>query len=73
MLAELSGITVTAIGQHIQILEAAGMVTSSKLGRSRSCQLNPEGLALLRRWTSARQSIWENRLDALAKSLGSDP
>lgn len=68
-LADQCGITVTAVGQHIRILERAGLVTSSKLGRIRSCQLDPEGLAPLQRWLSARRSTWEKRLDALAIAL----
>ena len=68
-LAELCGITITAVGQHIQLLEAAGLVTSSKLGRVRSCQLNHQGITTLQQWLAARQSIWENRLDALGAIL----
>jgi DNA-binding transcriptional ArsR family regulator len=70
-LAELCGITITAVGQHIHVLEAAGLVTSSKLGRVRSCQLDPKGLDLLKQWLAARQSNWENRLDALGAILAS--
>lgn len=70
-LAELCGITVTAVGQHIQLLEAGGLVTSSKLGRVRSCQLDSKGLNPLKQWVAARQSVWENRLDALGNVLAS--
>ncbi|WP_375420854.1 ArsR/SmtB family transcription factor [uncultured Sphingomonas sp.] len=68
-LAETCGITITAIGQHIRVLEKAGLVTSSKLGRVRSCQLDPDGLAILQRWLDARRSTWEKRLDALGAQL----
>lgn len=68
-MAEICGVTVTAVGQHIHLLEGAGLVTSSKLGRVRSCQLQPSGLDLLRQWLSARQSTWANRLDALGAFL----
>src|SRR5689334_10713285 len=64
-LAELCGISVTAVGQHIQLLESAGLVTSNKLGRVRSCQLNHEGLKILQRWLAERQSLWEKRLNVL--------
>ena len=68
-LAETCGITITAIGQHIRVLEKAGLVTSSKLGRVRSCQLDPDGLAILQRWLNDRRSNWEKRLDALGAQL----
>lgn len=68
-IAELCEITVTAVGQHIRILEDAGLVNSSKLGRVRSCQLDPKGLETLRQWLMARQSTWQKRLDALGALL----
>jgi len=68
-MADSFGITLTAVGQHLRILENAGLVTSSKLGRVRSCQLDPRGLAVLQQWTAARRSTWEKRLDALGAVL----
>jgi DNA-binding transcriptional ArsR family regulator len=68
-LADICEVTVTAVGQHLRILEEAGLVTSSKLGRVRSCQLDPTGLAVLQRWLAARRSIWEKRLDAFGAVL----
>ncbi|SEM69689.1 transcriptional regulator, ArsR family [Sphingomonas gellani] len=68
-MADLCGITLTAVGQHVRILEEAGLVTSSKLGRVRSCQLDPNGLETLQRWLAARRSTWEKRLDALGALL----
>lgn len=71
-IADLCGITLTAVGQHVRILENAGLVTSSKLGRVRSCQLDPNGLETLQRWLTARRSTWEKRLDALGTLLVAD-
>jgi hypothetical protein len=51
--------------------EEVGLVTSSKLGRVRSCQLDPAGLAMLDQWFIARRTIWERRLDALGAILAS--
>jgi DNA-binding transcriptional ArsR family regulator len=62
-------ITLTAVGQHIRVLEDAGLVASSKLGRVRSCQLDSKGLAVLQEWLTARRSTWENRLEALGAIL----
>ena len=71
-LAESCGITITAVGQHIRVLETAGLVSSSKLGRVRSCQLEPEGLSILQRWLDDRRSTWEKRLDVLGAVLARD-
>lgn len=68
-MADSCGITLTAVGQHIRVLENAGLVTSSKLGRVRSCQLEPGGLAILQQWLAARRSAWDRRLDALGTLL----
>lgn len=68
-LAELCGISVTGVGQHIQLLEGAGLVASSKLGRVRSCQLRPDGFDLLKQWLLACRSPWDARLDALGAVL----
>ena len=71
-IAENCGITLTAVGQHVRVLENAKLVTSSKLGRVRSCQLDPNGLATLQQWLSARRSTWEKRLEALSAVLARD-
>lgn len=68
-LADLTGITLTAVGQHVRVLEEAGLVTSSKLGRVRSCQLDHDGLKIIEQWLSARRSAWDRRLDALGSVL----
>ena len=71
-IAESCGITLTAVGQHVRILENAGLVTSSKVGRVRSCQIDPSGLATLQQWLSVQRSTWEKRLDALGAMLARD-
>lgn len=68
-MADTFGISLTVVGQHLRVLEEAGLVTSSKLGRVRSCQLEPDGLTRLERWLVARRSSWQNRLDALGALL----
>ncbi len=70
-LAEPFGVTVTAIAQHLRILEEAGLVRSEKLGRVRSCQIEPKGLDAVRSWLNDRRSLWERRLDALTDVLKS--
>jgi len=69
-LAEPFGMTLTAISQHLRILEQAALVRSEKLGRVRSCRIEPDGLAVLQRWIADRRSLWERRLDQLGDVLG---
>lgn len=68
-LADRFGITLTAISQHLRALEEAGLVRTEKLGRTRSCQIEPAGLSRLQTWLSDRRSVWEKRLDDLAGFL----
>ena len=71
-LAEPLGISVTAIAQHLHILAEAGLVRTEKLGRVRSCQIDPKGLDLVRTWLDGRRSVWERRLDDLTGILSVD-
>jgi DNA-binding transcriptional ArsR family regulator len=68
-LAEPFGMTLTAVSQHLRILEDAGLVRSEKLGRVRSCRIEASGLAVLQRWIADRRSLWERRLDHLGDTL----
>ena len=71
-LAERFGITLTAVGQHLQVLEEIGLVRTEKLGRVRTCSISAEGLDTLQDWIENRRSIWERRLDRLGELLGED-
>lgn len=62
-------VTVTAVMQHLRVLEECGLVATEKIGRVRACRLRPEGLDVLDAWIRARRSRWEHRLDALAEIL----
>ena len=64
-LAEPLAITVTAVAQHLQLLEESGLVHTEKVGRVRTCRLETTGLALAEQWIGDRRSIWERRLDRL--------
>ena len=68
-LAEPLGITVTAVGQHLRLLEGSGVVASEKLGRTRTCRLEPAGLAAAERWIGHCRLLWESRLDRLGDLL----
>ena len=68
-LAAPLGITLTAVGQHLAILEEAGLAATEKVGRVRTCRIETAGLDALRDWIDARRTIWEKRLDRLGKLL----
>ena len=55
--------------QHLGVLEAAGLVRSEKLGRVRTCSMEPGTLDLAERWIMARRLEWEGRLDRLGDYL----
>jgi DNA-binding transcriptional ArsR family regulator len=61
--------SLAAVLQHVQILEASGLVRSRKLGRTRTCSLNAETLRSAESWISARRTFTERRLDRLGEYL----
>ena len=68
-LATPLGVTLTAIGQHLQVLEESGLARTEKVGRVRTCSLDFAGLAVLEKWIQDRRSLWEHRLDQLGALL----
>ncbi len=64
------GVTVTAVAQHIAVLEACGLARSQKLGRMRICALATDGLDVLAQWIAAKRSPLEKALDRLGDLLG---
>ena len=69
-LAEPLGITLTAVAQHLKVLEDAGLASTHKAGRVRVCRIEGAGFALLEQWARARRGPWERRLDRLGDMLG---
>jgi DNA-binding transcriptional ArsR family regulator len=61
--------SLAAVLQHVQLLEASGLVQSRKLGRTRTCSLNAETLRSAERWISERRTFVERRLDRLGEYL----
>lgn len=68
-LAEALNITLTAVGQHLQILEDCGLVHTEKLGRVRTCSIHHAGFDRLEQWIRDHRSTWERRLDRLGELL----
>jgi DNA-binding transcriptional ArsR family regulator len=57
--------TLSAVIQHLKVLEESGLVRSEKVGRVRTCRVEPGALRLAERWISERRETWERRLDRL--------
>jgi len=55
--------------QHLGVLEAAGLVRSEKVGRVRTCAIEPQVLSQAEQWISSRRVEWEHRLDRLGEYL----
>jgi DNA-binding transcriptional ArsR family regulator len=58
-----------AVVQHLQVLEASGLVRSEKAGRVRTCRIEPAALRTAEAWIVERQRDWERRLDRLGDLL----
>jgi DNA-binding transcriptional ArsR family regulator len=68
-LAEPAGMTLTGLNKHVRVLEAAGLVPTAKVGRSRQCRLGTERLDEAMQWITLYQGLWERRLDGLEAYL----
>jgi DNA-binding transcriptional ArsR family regulator len=62
-----------AVVQHLQVLEASGLVRSEKVGRVRTCRIEPKALRAAEQWITARRMVWEHRLDRLGEYLAQHP
>ena len=58
-----------AVLQHLQVLEAAGLVSSEKAGRVRTCRIEPAALRTAEAWITDQRTAWETRLDRLGDYL----
>ena len=58
-----------AVLQHLQVLEASGLVRSEKAGRVRTCRIEPDALRAAEAWVTGQRTAWETRLDRLGDYL----
>jgi DNA-binding transcriptional ArsR family regulator len=72
-LAEPLAISLPAVVQHLQVLEASGLIRSKKSGRVRTCRIEPKALTTAERWIAERRVSWEHRLDRLGTYLAEHP
>jgi DNA-binding transcriptional ArsR family regulator len=68
-LAQPLPMSLPAVVQHLQVLEASGLVRSEKAGRVRTCRIEPTALRTAEAWIVERQRAWERRLDRLGDFL----
>ncbi|BCG99473.1 ArsR family transcriptional regulator [Mesorhizobium loti] len=68
-LAEPLEMSLSAVVQHLNLLEASGLVRTQKVGRVRTCQIEPKALRAAEHWINERRLSWERRLDRLGDFL----
>lgn len=71
-LAEPFDVSLSAIHQHLKVLEASGLVETEKRGRVRECRISRDAVARVEDWLRQRRELWEDRFDALGAMLGED-
>jgi DNA-binding transcriptional ArsR family regulator len=68
-IAEPLDMSLPAVLQHLQLLEASGIVESEKTGRVRTCSLNRKTLQSAEQWIARRRAAWERKFDRLGAVL----
>jgi DNA-binding transcriptional ArsR family regulator len=68
-LASPFDVSLPAISRHLKVLEQAGLISRSRRGRERPCNLRPETVAEVARWAEHTRRAWEQRLDRLEAHL----
>ena len=68
-LARPLGMSLPAILQHIEVLQRSGLVRSEKVGRVRTCRLEPAPMQSVEQWIGQHRAVWEHRLDSLGDVL----
>ena len=72
-LAEPLTMSLPTVLQHLRVLEASGLVRTEKVGRVRTCRIEPTALRTAQRWIADRRTAWERRLDRLGDYLAQHP
>jgi DNA-binding transcriptional ArsR family regulator len=65
--------SLAAVLQHVHVLEDCGLVSTAKVGRTRTCSLEPEALQSATDWLTDRRRSWETHFDHLGEFLATDP
>lgn len=59
--------TLTGMGKHVRVLERAGLVTTRKVGRVRTCRMGPRRLEEETAWLESYRRRWDERFDELER------
>jgi DNA-binding transcriptional ArsR family regulator len=68
-LARPLSMSLPAVMQHLEVLERSGLVRSAKVGRIRTCRIEPKALSVAENWINQRRLEWERHLDRLGEYL----
>ena len=68
-LAQPFAMSLPAVFQHLQVLETSGLIRSEKVGRVRTCSIQPDALQAAERWINERRTGWERHFDRLGDYL----
>jgi DNA-binding transcriptional ArsR family regulator len=68
-LAAPLAMSLPSVVQHIDVLQKSGLVRSEKVGRVRTCRLEPAPLRSIEQWIGQHRATWEGRLDRLGDVL----
>jgi DNA-binding transcriptional ArsR family regulator len=68
-LAKPLDVTLAAVVQHLHVLEKSGLVHTEKVGRVRTCRIEPAGISVAEKWLNERRTVWQKRFDRLGTLL----
>lgn len=71
-LAEPLEMSLPAVTQHLRVLETSGLVKTEKVGRVRTCRIEPGALTPVEQWIAERKAGWERHFDRLGAVLAED-
>jgi DNA-binding transcriptional ArsR family regulator len=61
--------SLSAVAQHLKLLEASGLVVTRKVGRVRTCRVEPKRLDAAEAWIASQRALWESRFDRMDELL----
>jgi DNA-binding transcriptional ArsR family regulator len=68
-LAAPLGVSLPTVLQHLEVLQRSGLVRSEKVGRVRTCRLEPGPMRAVEDWAAEHRAFWERRFDAMGDVL----
>ena len=63
------GISLTAVAQHLRVLQDSDLARTEKIGRTRTCRIEPAGFRAAERWIADHRAMWEQSFDRLGELL----